>query len=343
MTTSSPPNHTVKANPAPWDRFLFEAQSTSPAALLRIGWGPLATVWALTFVPDVDPFLTDGALRYERSLSSGSWNPLEWISWSGAPLTACILLIVAGLATTVGYRTRLSSAVAVLCMIALQRSNGAILNSGDLMLRQIGIAVALAPAGLVLSADAARQRRGGGHLSNGDPVPLRAPWALRLLQLEVALGYGLSCWAKLRGTTWHEGTALGLAMRIEDLQRFAAPEWLYDREVLINLATWGTLVFEGAFGFLVWSRRLRPWVLFTGVAFHLAIDVLFDVGFFSAAMWLSYLAFVPPHAADRAVAKITRMGPRRRGVSVDDSADGPASRVRPPPPGDRDAGGARRR
>src|SRR3546814_8157685 len=52
------------------------------------------------------------------------------------------------------FRTRLSAVVAALCMITLQRGNSAIFNSGDLVMRQIGIAVALAPCGLLLSVDA---------------------------------------------------------------------------------------------------------------------------------------------------------------------------------------------
>ena len=306
---------------SPWDRFLFEPQSTSPAALLRIGWGFLAAVWALTLLPDIDPLLTDGALRYDRSQPTGGWNPLDWTSWDGAPLAACFVLVVAGIATMVGYRTRLSSVVAVVCMLSLQRTNATIFNSGDLLLRQIGLIVALAPAGLVLSMDARRNRRGSAATDDDGapaPPPTRAPWALRLLQVQIAVGYALSCWAKLRGSTWHEGTALGLAMRIEDLQRFAAPEWLYDQEILLNLLTWGTLLFEGAFLFAVWSRRLRPWVLWTGVAFHLAIDVIFDVGFFSAAMWLAYLAFLPPETADGVVDRIQARLRRGRGDAADD-------------------------
>jgi hypothetical protein len=57
------------------------------------------------------------------------------------------------------------------------------------------------------------------------------------------------------------------------------------------------------FVFLVWNRRLRPWVLGVGVAFHLCIDLFLDVGFFSYAMVLAYGAFLLPAAADRIVGR----------------------------------------
>lgn len=309
------------ATPAPertrllWDRIFFEPQSTSPMALVRIAWGAVSAVWALSLLPDIDPFLTDGALRYERRLPPGSWSPLDWVAWDSAALAVCLVLLVTSLTTMVGYRTRLSAVVAALCMITLQRGNSTIFNSGDLVLRQIGIVVALAPCGLLLSVDAYRARRRGEG-----PAPWRAPWALRLLQLELAIGYALSAWAKARGSTWHDGTALGLAMRIEDLQRFVPPEWFFEQAELLNALTWFTLLFEGGFLLAVWNRRLRPWVLGIGVAFHLGIDVFLDIGFFSIAIWVAYLAFIPPEVADRLIARFdagfgraTRAGWRRHG------------------------------
>ena len=139
---------------------------------------------------------------------------------------------------------------------------------------------------------------------------------MRFLQLEVAVGYALSAWAKARGGRWQDGTALGLALRIEDLQRFAAPEWLFDQRLLLQGLTWATLAFEASFIVLVWNRRLRPWVLGVGVAFHLGIDVLFDIGFFSYAILLTYLAFVPPEVADRVIARLHKGGNAPSGESV---------------------------
>ncbi len=235
-------------------RFSFEPRTTAPMTLLRVGWGAVMVAWTLSLLADVDPFLTTGALRYDRPEPAGSWNPLDWISWSGAPLAACLLLLGAAVATMVGYRTRLSTVIAVVCLISIERTNTTILNSGDLFLRQIGIALALSPCGLLWSIDA--RRRGPSDPS----ARWRAPWAQRLLQLEVAVGYLLSAWAKIRGATWQDGSALARALRIEDLQRIAVPEWFFHSGPLSAL-TWATLVFEGSFILLVWNRRLRPWVL----------------------------------------------------------------------------------
>jgi hypothetical protein len=132
---------------------------------------------------------------------------------------------------------------------------------------------------------------------------------MRFLQLSLCLGYFLSAWTKSRGNTWQDGTAIALSLRIEDLQRFVAPEWLFDQPVILNLFTWATLAFEATFGVLVWNRRLRPWVIATGVAFHFGIDLFLDIGFFSIAIYLAYLAFLPDDVAERWLAKVTKRAP----------------------------------
>jgi hypothetical protein len=286
-----------------WDSFFFAPQTTTPMTLVRITWGAATAIWGLSLLPDIDPFFTEGALLYERNLQAGAWNPLPRIGWDHAGLALCLALVVASLSTMVGFKTRLSSAVAVLCLVCLQRANTVIFNSGDLLLRQVGIAVLLAPCGVRWSVDALRARRKGRP-----PNLLRAPIAMRLLQLELALGYLLSAWTKARGSTWHDGTAVALSMRIEDLQRFVAPEWLFEQGVLLNLFTWAALAFEATFLVVVWPRRTRLWVLGAGVLLHLGIDVFLDIGFFSIAIYIAYLAFLPRELADRIVDRFDRAG-----------------------------------
>ena len=284
----------------PWDRFFFRAQSTAPMTLVRVAWGAIVTAWAISLLPDIDPFFVKGDLMYERNLSEGAWNVLPHLP-DGAGLVVCLVLLAAGVATMVGWHTRLSSLIAVLMLLILQRANTAIFNSGDLLLRQIGICVALSPCGLLWSLDARRARRKERRRNVH-----RAPYGMRFLQLSLCLGYFLSAWSKSRGNTWQDGTAIALSLRIEDLERYAAPEWLFDQAVLLNLFTWATLAFELTFFALVWNRRLRPWVLGAGVAFHLGIDVFLDIGFFSLAIYTAYLAFLPDDVANRIVARFDR-------------------------------------
>jgi hypothetical protein len=79
----------------------------------------------------------------------------------------------------------------------------------------------------------------------------------------------------------------------------------------MNVATWGTLTLELAAGILVWNRRLRPWVLAAGVLMHTGIMLTMNVGFFTPAMFVLYLAFVSPETVRRLPINIELLVARR--------------------------------
>ena len=77
--------------------------------------------------------------------------------------------------------------------------------------------------------------------------------------------------------------------------------------------TYGTLAVEFSLGVLIWNRRLRPYVLVAGIGLHLSIDLTMRIGFFSWAVFVAYLAFVPPDRAEQVVAWVrSRQVDRRR-------------------------------
>ncbi|HEX2027866.1 MAG TPA: HTTM domain-containing protein [Nitriliruptorales bacterium] len=300
----APPRHASRrprplaATIAAWDRSLHIPVSTAPLAFVRIALGLVLTGWTLALAPDLRTFFGPAGMlpaqpgyRYRFGLLA-LWNS------DAAVIALWVALLVASLCLTVGLGTRLAALVAFLAVLSFQRRNPWVFNSGDLLVRQLTFFVALAPAGAALSVD-----RWLRHRHRFWDHPRRAPWPLRLIQLNLALGYLLSVWGKLRGDTWNDGTAIGYALRIGDLQRLPAPGWLTDLPVAVNVLTWGSLTVELAVALLVWNRRLRPWVLAAGGLLHLAIDVFLEVGFFSYAVLAAYLAFVPPDVADRRVAR----------------------------------------
>jgi hypothetical protein len=116
---------------------------------------------------------------------------------------------------------------------------------------------------------------------------------LRLIQVQMSILYFTAFWVK-SGPTWHEGTAVSYALRVGDLERLPLPEFITTSALIANLMTYGTLAVEFALGVLVWKRKLRPWVLLLGVGLHLGIDYAVRVGFFSYAILVLYIAFIPP-------------------------------------------------
>jgi hypothetical protein len=160
-------------------------------------------------------------------------------------------------------------------------------------LRVEALILALSPCGAALSLD--RRRSPGTFWSAQN----RAPWAMRLLQIQLSLIYLSTVRAKISGHGWQEGTAVSYALRLQDMLIVPTPHWITANALSMNAATWGTLVLELSLGILVWNKRLRPWVLAGGLVMHSMIMITIAVGFFAPAMFVLYLAFLPAGTVQR--------------------------------------------
>ena len=163
-------------------------------------------------------------------------------------------------------------------MVSVNRWAPIAFNAGDGLLRILSLYVLLMPGGSAASVD--RWRRDRRRMWT---FPHRAPWALRLAQVQLSVIYMSTVWEKAGGQLWRDGTAVSFAMRIGEITRVPVPSFVTDSVVLTEMATYGTLAVELAIGVLVWNRAARPWVLGLGVLLHLSIELTLAVGFFSLA------------------------------------------------------------
>jgi hypothetical protein len=287
---------------AAWQRFWFEPEETSTLALVRIAFGLVVLGWTGALAHDSVPFFTGSGL-----LPSTDWDGRAQATWGLLDLTdsrvavAALLALLAlgSICLIAGLFTRVAAVVVFLGILSFERRNPFVFNSGDGLVKVIAFYLMLAPSGESLSLDRLRRARDAFW-----EFPRRAPWALRLMQVQLSVLYLSTLWTKLSGRTWNEGTAISYAVRLEDLERFTAPGVVSGSELVSNALTYGTLAIEASIGVLVWNRKLRPWVLGLGVLLHLGIDLTIRVGFFSYAVFVLYLAFVPPETATRLVASI---------------------------------------
>jgi hypothetical protein len=296
--------------PAGWREFFFAPESVAPLVLVRVGYGVLVTAWAVSLLPDVRAFFTPAGIQPAMSVGGLNWSVFA-ISDSPAVVTgAAVVLVLAGLALIAGLATRVAAALAFVLITSFERRTLGIFNAGDTLLRLLGLYLALTPAGAAVSLDSLR--------SPGGPwrFPLRAPWGLRLMQLQLSAVYLGSVLEKLRGQTWRDGTALGYALQLHDVERFGLFHWIASVPALVSIGTYGTLVVELAVGVCVWLPRFRLPAMLAGVALHVGIGLAMRVGFFSAAMLVLYLAFVPPEAAQRLLMAMHRRLVRRKSPAV---------------------------
>jgi Vitamin K-dependent gamma-carboxylase len=283
---------------ARWGHFWFDPQSTATLAVVRILFGFVVLEWSISLLPDLTTFFSSrGVLPRQPGVNlPGLWAPFSLSSSFGVEIVIYIALVAAAVCLILGVGTRLASAIVWLGVLAFTRRNPYVFNSGDSYLRVVAFYLALTPAGASLS-----MRRWLSHRSEFWRFPRRSLWGLRLLQVQVSIVYLSACWDKLRaGPLWNDGTAMSYVLRIGDVTRFPTPVFPTN-SVAINLMTYGTIAVEFALGVLVWNKRLRPWVLAVGIAFHLIIDYSIRVGSFSFVAIVALIAFVSPEASARAI------------------------------------------
>ena len=282
---------------AGWQRFWFDPQETSTLALFRIVFGMVAFGWTVTLAPNLAAFYgPHGVLPQRIPDGPGSWGVLDLWHSQTAVVVLFAVTLAACAALTVGLGSRFAAALVWVGIVSFEHRNSLISNSGDGLVRNLAFFCMLAPIGASLSIDRL--------LKNRDrfwEFPARAPWALRLIQLQISIGYLTAVWDKAGNATWRAGTAVAYSLRIQDIHRFATPSFITHSVVVTELLSYGTLVTELLLAILIWNRTLRPWVLLAGVLLHLSIDWWILVGFFSYAMFCGYIAFTPPDTASRLI------------------------------------------
>jgi hypothetical protein len=303
-----------------WRSFWFTPEPAYSLGLVRIAFGALVVVWTSRLMPDLYSLFGDDGVVPRHPALDYRWGIFQIWSGDNALLIGWVLLLLSAIAMTVGWHSRVAAILVCVLVISFMRRDPYVFNAGDGLISVLGLYLALSSCGAALSLD--QRRRTGSFWS----AQCRARWPIRLLQVQLSLIYLISVQAKLSGSTWVDGSAVSYAWRVHGQWAILpAPQWLVNNSLLVNVATWGSLVIELSIAVLVWNRRWRFWVLAAGVVLHLAILVNMSVGFFTPAMFVLYLAFVPWETVQRMSNALKARSPRLRNAR--ESAQGSTSQT----------------
>lgn len=278
-----------------WEDFFFAPQSPIPIALFRILYGVCVSVTLILLRPDwlnwygVHAWASMAAMKtVEPGIRLNLFTLMPQDDrWIGA--SYWVFLVFAVL-FTIGLWSRISGAVLFLCLASLQQREPFINHGGDTFLRVAGFFLIFSPAGAALSVD--RLIRLHNKAEGLEVVP-RAPWAQRMVQLELALVYFISFWWKVKGDAWLHGTALYYLTHLQEIQRFPLPGWI-EHPVVLRLGSWFTLILEFSLGVLIWFRRFRYPLLLLGLLFHLCLEYAFNLPMFQWDVITAYVLFIDP-------------------------------------------------
>ena len=277
---------------AAWNIFWFTPSDPLPLAVIRICAGGLFTWASVVWLLDADGFFGTGGWLPAEEVWRMNDQPWQWSWYFAAPSAGGIRVLAgvtlgAAIMLTIGLATPLAAVVSLAGFISA--ANRAPLNvfGFDDVLGMLLIALAVGPAGAVLSVDSL--------LSRGmrRPAPsVLATIALRLIQVHLCVIYFFSGCGKLLGASWWEGTALwgsiaNVQYRTLDLTRLAR------HPLVVNVITLATLFWEVSYPALVWPRLTRRLVLTMAVLVHLGIGLAMGMMVFGLAMIVANMAFIP--------------------------------------------------
>ncbi|MBU6455711.1 MAG: DUF393 domain-containing protein [Cyanobacteria bacterium REEB67] len=300
---SSPENPWV----VKWNKFWFEPTSPVAMAIFRIIFGLIILEdFVIHLYPDFALFYLSNSLIPIKDMIGLFWGSEnlfdamlllppgdQWI-WG-----AYWVLVSAAVCLTLGLFTRVSAWVVFFLLMSFSSHFELNQNSGDNYIRIVAMCVALSNCGDALSLDNLRRSLKKDWRVTGFGARLSAPWAQRLIMVQLCIAYFHTWYCKIKGERWNDGTAVYYAVRYDDLIRFPMPHFL-DNLPVYQILTWGTLVVEFALWSLIWYRPTRYWVLLIGIALHLGIEYSMNLPMFEWAFMCTYILFIYPEDLTRA-------------------------------------------
>ena len=147
--------------------------------------------------------------------------------------------------------------------------------------------------------------------------------AMLVIAVEVCFIYATAGWYKIQGSLWQGGSALYFPLHLDYFNPWPGLSHLVSAHPLLILAiTYGTVMVQVSFPFLVFNRRIKNVLLVLMITEHAAIAVTLGLPFFSLAMISADAVFLPTSfllwAGNRVArfATLVQAGLVRRGESA---------------------------
>jgi predicted DCC family thiol-disulfide oxidoreductase YuxK len=285
-----------------WSRLWFQSSPTSPLELARMGIGAalllhyaLATPFLFVFWGETGWMPSDLVLKdhdpWIQSVFFYFTAPWQWVAFHAVFLLCCAALMV-------GWRTSWVKWVVLIGQISYDYRNPILPYGVDKILASLLFIMCVAPIGRAMSLDRVRAVR-AAKLENLEAAlpPYSSPWAgacTRLMQIQMAVLFFYSAISKLRGDDWWSGDAVWIVFTTGEHYNPLVLNVLASQYWLVNVATYGTILIEIAYPFLIWQRPTRPYLLAAAIFLHLQFAILMGLFYFSFVMVMGQMSFVRP-------------------------------------------------
>jgi hypothetical protein len=286
---------TLKSIQKFWNDFFFTPKPVEGVAVFRVLWCSMLLLNALFQIDSINDFYGPNAIvsfsTAKNQFPYPHLNIFQYIHVTSHFFYNIFgIYILSLILSIVGFYTKISLVVSFILLVSLHQRSIWQLSSSELLMRITMMYLIFSPSAHAYSIDSILARK-----RNKKPLELEwAPWAIRLIQIQLSVVYLWTFWHKLKGDTWFDGSALYYATRLESMKNMSVP-FLLDSMPSIRLMSWGTLLIELSLGLFIWIKECRPLLIILGILFHLSIEFMMAIPFFEHVMILLLFTFVDPH------------------------------------------------
>jgi predicted DCC family thiol-disulfide oxidoreductase YuxK len=287
-----------------WKKIWFQDLPTTPIEITRMGVGAAmllhygaATPYLFTLWGDEGwlprQYLVDYATSpWMQSVFFYLSEPWHWIAFH-------TLFLICTASLMLGWRTWIVKWIVLIGHVSYVYRTPFLYYGVDQILAHLLLIMCFAPIGRALSLDRVRAVRKAKRADLNAIVPrYTSEWAgacTRLMQIQMAVLFFYSAVAK-HGGDWVDGDAIWFVFADSEnyyyngllLDLFANQYWI------VNFATYGTLLIEIAYPFLIWQKATRPYALTGALFLHSQFAVLMGLFYFSFVMMMGHMSFLRP-------------------------------------------------
>lgn len=220
---------------------------------------------------------------------------------SVAPHYTLVLAIHIGL-LLLGLTCRWPRAVSVLIYVSAMNLNNRAwitLDGGDnLMQLMLLYLIFMDPSPFVAGA---RPRYFSNALTNA---------AFLIARLQVVAVYLVAGLGKIDGELWQNGTALYYTLSVDDFTLPFVRDLVAHHPFFSVAGTYATLAYQVSFPWLIWNRRVRPYLMTFGTFLHLQIALVMGLFSFGLAVMASYAIFFTDERSAAVLERCRSIGSR---------------------------------
>jgi hypothetical protein len=303
-----------------WNRFWFTPSDPYILSVLRVLTGLVALYLHATYSSDLHRFFAaDGLLPVETisqwQQAGGQSFVFSYLYYVTDPRTLWavhILALVVLLLFTVGFLTRITSVLSLVVTLSYIHRAAVLSSDVEPILAMLQFYLCLGPAGAYLSVDRLLRNRRTTAIASSNALvrpSVPATIALRLIQVHLSVVYLMMALAKLGPVVviseefdfveqpWWGGIAIWQLMarpesRLVDLTGWFNGEGAGPRLYALNAWTHAVVLFELAFGLLIWNRTARPLLFVSSIVMWTSLALVLGNVAFCVMMVVAGLAFM---------------------------------------------------